>query len=158
MEVDGVGDGGVVDVEEDDEVLLRLLYQVLHFLLKGAHEAVVHFQLAARAAAEVALELVEARPPRLPVVAIDGLELIRVDDGRREAEDFSQRVCGQDVRRVLEVLQLRQRKPTSISSAFSASTACRLLSESNSRLISCSCTYRSTASLRPAPALSRFDR
>ncbi len=40
-EVDGVSDDCIVDVEEDHEVLLRLLDKVLHLLLKGAHKSVV---------------------------------------------------------------------------------------------------------------------
>ena len=44
-EVDGVGDDWVVDIEEDDEVFLRFLYQVLHLFLKSTDKTVVHLHL-----------------------------------------------------------------------------------------------------------------
>lgn len=39
--LDGVSDGGVLDIEEDNKIFLALLYKVLKLLIKGANESVV---------------------------------------------------------------------------------------------------------------------
>ena len=59
MEVHGLSDGSVIDVEEDYEIFLRLLHQILYLLLKSTHESVVHLQFAAWTTSEVGFEVRE---------------------------------------------------------------------------------------------------
>lgn len=146
QKINRVSDHRVVDVEENDEVLLRLLDQVLHLLLESAHKTIVHLHLRTLSPAQFSLHYRKTRTPRLAVIGEDGLDLPHVNYRRSEVEYLLQTLGSQDMGRVLEIFQLHAPIRTSISSAFFASTACSSLKRANYRLISLYCRCNSSGS------------